>query len=227
MIGKLFVFLPQIIIVASIALASLYISKKKIKPYEKQTNSVDWVEENSGKLFLSWAFMAAFWAPTAEELIFRLPLLIAFDRFSTTAWIFIALQALLFGLVHDKKKDADMKQIFRKRGTGEATDNLEEEMALHQKKNPVSLRVAGVTARTILGLIAGYLTIRYQSVLPAVGLHFAWNVLLTPIIILIMIIPSVIYYLFLTVQLKIELYQYRRRMRKALTGVGRMFYPYD
>ena len=85
--------------------------------------------------------------PFAEELIFRLPIIFFFKEFSVIAWIFIVLSAILFGWAH----------IF----------NFKKEL----KSSRITMLILGF----LVGIISGYLGVKYQSLYASVLFHAACN----------------------------------------------------
>jgi|GEM_PF-1694387 membrane protease YdiL (CAAX protease family) len=180
---RFLMFAPSLGFIALIAAAvTVYLryAAKRWFPKEK-IGSVEWVGENYKMICWRLSVPAMYiLSPTAEELIFRGPLLLLFSSVTSSAWIGIAVSALLFGVFHWFNPTAgfsDMKKLAK-------TDDLAsaaKEVEAQQPKVTLAKRISSVLATSVLGAIAGYYAIVYQSLWAGVAVHFVWNLVL-PII---------------------------------------------
>ncbi|GEM_PF-6607109 len=60
-------------------------------------------------------------APTAEELIFRAPLVIAFGTLSLFAWMGIAVSSVAFGAIHWFGKKISRLEVLSEKDSGNST----------------------------------------------------------------------------------------------------------
>lgn len=98
---RVIVFLPSIVILASIALATIFYCRWLIKHYGEEFKSVAWHKEHELKVSLVLGTpLIVVYAPAVEELIFRAPLIIAFSSVTTNAWYGILASSLAFSLMH-------------------------------------------------------------------------------------------------------------------------------
>lgn len=204
MLERVQMFLTQILGVGGIAgltLIYLFVIKKTMGDKLK---SISWLNQNKLKLFfLAGAPTSFIYAPTLEELIFRAPLIVAFDRMSANAWIGIAISAAAFGLIH---LNSPMVYTFlasdldgqRERGTL-STDDIETEMARIKEEKASKVRVflwIKVAVMALVGVPLAYYGIRYQSLWVSVGLHAAVNIfsmLILPILIGLVHVLSILF----------------------------------
>jgi len=142
--------------------------------------------------------------PAIEELIFRAPLIVAFDDFTTSTWVCIAVSSLLFGSLHlantnlrtmiklasERSEDEKRRQMLDNTTPSEADEFIKRELAEEKVRNPepLAVKIASTISPTLMGFLVSYLGIKYQSVFVAFGIHSAWNFLLLPLLYLVGII---------------------------------------
>jgi len=186
---RLLMFAPSIGIIAFIAavvIVYLRYAAKRWFPKEK-IGSVEWINEN--KEMVAWrisAPMVCIYAPTFEELMYRGPLLLLFASLTSSAWVGIGVSAFLFGIMHwfGPKTDISEMKNFTK------TDDISAAIKEAQERQPkltLIKRSISVLAACVLGAVAGYYTIVYQSLWAGVAVHFVWN-LVVPIMLPLMIL---------------------------------------
>ena len=101
MTERFFQFLPSIVVLTSIAIVTFVYLRLISKRFKERMKSIEWCKENQGKII--WLIGIPFqnvWAPVAEELVFRAPLIIVFSSISGNAWRGIWISSILFSLVH-------------------------------------------------------------------------------------------------------------------------------
>lgn len=84
-------------------------------------------------------------SPCIEELLFRLPIILLHRNISSTAWISITISTMLFSLLH-----------------------------YHSRKTKHA-KIMSAASSFIIGVAAGYLGIKYQSLWASIAFHAAWN----------------------------------------------------
>ena|SRR3989344_3700349 len=186
MIDRIMQFLPSILVIASIAISTFIYLKVVIKKIGPAWKSVEWHSKNKWKvIWLVGAPAVNVWAPTAEELIFRAPIIIAFGTMSSSAWIGILISSAVFGAIHWFGKKINILEILSEKEAGNIkTDNLDTELSeleATQSKRVRIQRIAHVFTTMPLGVLSGYYGIKYQSIWVSVSIHAIWN-LVMPII---------------------------------------------
>jgi len=143
-------------------------------------------EQTYSKLFV---VLALFYGPALEELVFRLPLLIAFPDFSWPAWPWILACGFLFGLAHirlGRKMFAGKDFMDEARAGKLETDSLKVELKKFLARNKGRYRkqlVGKVLFTSGLGIGLGYLAVRTQSLWVSGIAHCLWN-LIGPLLII-------------------------------------------
>ena len=179
-------FLPSILTLMGIA-ALVYVYLKLVTIYlGEHLKSIAWCKNNKWKVaFLIGTPAANIWAPVSEELIYRVPLIIAFTSVSRNAWWGILASSVIFASSHYFGNKVNLLQIVLAEKNGEIkTDDVEmegNELQKAQAQDAWKWRLAHVVATLPLGILASYYGIKYQSIWLSVGIHFAWN-LVMPII---------------------------------------------
>lgn len=187
MAERLALFLPSIIILTCIALVTFIYLKLVVRRFGENLKSVVWCEKNQRKVIFYLAMPAqVVWAPVAEELIVRAPLIVIFPVVSGYAWIGIIVSSVIFASVHYFGKKTGLSEVFEAKECGNTkTDNLDLEVAALEKTHADLLqkrRVTQVTATFLLGMLSGYCGILYQSIWVSVGIHAAWNLFLPAVL---------------------------------------------
>jgi membrane protease YdiL (CAAX protease family) len=189
-------FAPSFGIIALIAVVSTLYLRYSVKYWctKEKINSIEWVEKNRSKL--AWRISVPLMyvqAPTLEELIFRGPLLLLFAVFSLNAWIGVVVSAILFGASHWFGLKVDFSEAkYRNR-----TDDLSAEAKRVEKEQPKIIlrrRLAHTLVTCFLGLIAGYCTVKYQSLWAGVLVHMVWNMFVPLLVIIFSLILQCIQY---------------------------------
>lgn len=173
-------FLPSLIPIATIGIAAWLYHFWFSKRFSQELGSVAWIRENQKILSSAYATPAA-WVqgPFLEELIFRAPLVIIFQSVSRLSWPWIVLSALAFGLIHWRGNKLTLEELTDDQEVdGVLTDNLQEiirRIEPKHRKEIAKRRVAHCLIASVLGIIAGFYSVKYQSIWLAVGIHAAWN----------------------------------------------------
>lgn len=175
-------FLPSVVIVASIAgILFLYLTWFR-RRYREESNSIAWTSKHKWRLAFQVAIPSvAIFAPTLEELIFRAPIIIAFRSMTTYAWCGVVASSSLFAAMHWFGEKVDASELFEalKNKTLESDDAKKETERLQTKQGTKirRRRIEHVVVAFLAGLVLGYAGIRSQSLWVSVGLHAAWNLL--------------------------------------------------
>jgi len=187
---RLLDFLPQIIVLFTIGVASIVASKILEKLWLKgiakdKRKMIEWCKENKLKAAVGFIIGAYLYAPTVEELIFRAALIVIFPAISGYAWLGIILSGLAFGLLHAFD---DYVKIFK---TSLAVGNPkhENESVTEESKAKINgkvIRIYRGISTGGMGILIGYFGIKYQSLYLASAIHAGWN-LLMPLFLLIVI----------------------------------------
>lgn len=194
---RILMFLPSVIVITIIAGITFLYLRWIVKRYKDNFKNVEWVIENKWKLVLLIGTpQQNILAPTAEELLFRAPIIIAFGAISGSAWKWIIVSAVIFSLIHwfGKKIKIDDIILHRMKGENFSNDMETEVNRLSQNKKEVRIRkVLNVILTLPLGILAGYYGILYQSIWVSVGVHALWNLVMPIIMPLIVIIIWIIF----------------------------------
>ncbi len=174
--------LPSFALLAVIAFALKFYFKRFDKRFEKQLKSIRWQIENKTKV--SWFYSTPrtlLYAPTCEELLYRVPLLILFSELSVFAWIGIVISSFAFGLEHYKGTKITFSEILLAR----SFRRIEIDDDLKVSSNELSRKLGWrlISARkwshvlfaTVWGLLLGYLAVKFQSIWICVFAHFLAN----------------------------------------------------
>ncbi|MBI1957337.1 MAG: CPBP family intramembrane metalloprotease [Candidatus Niyogibacteria bacterium] len=179
---RFLLFWPSIAILLAIGGALRAYFKFLNKRYGEHLKDMEWVKENGGKITLLYVLPTLwFVSPVIEELMFRMPLIFFFGSITPLAWIGIGVSSVVFALMHwfsgfskayhrglhsglHSKKDAGVIAV------GVETPDPK------QEKSILYSRVWQVFATSILGILAGYYGVYYQSIWVSIGIHLAWNV---------------------------------------------------
>lgn len=196
MTARLMQFASSFAVIALIAVMAVVYVRCAVRRWfpKEKIDSIEWVKENRSKLM--WRLSAPLLyiqAPTLEELIFRGPLLLLFVSLSSQAWIGIAVSAVLFGIAHWFGPKILFSEVEALKKIGELSVAAKE-MEAEQPKLVLLRRILHVVFATILGLIAGYLTIKCQSLWAGVLVHMVWNIvmpILLPILLMVVALAIV------------------------------------
>lgn len=218
---KFYAFLPSLLIIACIAGAAFLCVKLATRRFGTNLKSVEWNKKNRFKVALTIGLPSILiFAPTAEELIFRAPLIIVFGSMSPVAWYALLVSSAIFSLIHWFRKVWLVPNLSSAKECTECeSDDMAAEVNRLQKKNKktvVVMKVASLIFTLFAGLLFGYLGITYQSIWLCVGLHAVWNLtvpILLPIVmqllaLLILLAFEGVHFLYYRVQRKIRM---RRR----------------
>jgi len=192
-------FLPTVIILLSISMfLFLYLQILLRRAWKDKLKNVEWVTKNKWRVVLfAGVPFENIWAPVFEELLFRAPIIIAFGALSGYAWLGIGASAVLFSAIHYFGKHIYFLDVLEKSGNGNNdTNNMAEMVSNLQKEKQGEMKFrkpAAIVATLILGIVAGYFGIKYQSIYVSVGIDAAWN-LFMPIFIWIVILLSLALY---------------------------------
>lgn len=195
---RIYLFLPSIIIIAMIGVAAGFVARNNLRRFGENLQDIEWLQENEMKLNLRYGVpMINICAPTLEELIFRAPII--FSSVTPEASYAILATSFLFGLVHFRGFKISLFEFssFRKKDT--THKDFEKELKDYQQSNRKMIlfrKVLHVVLTTILGVLAGYYGILYQSIWVSVGVHALWN-LLIPLVVPLFIYFCVLMYLYL------------------------------
>lgn len=193
--------LPSILIVASVAGAAKIYLWFITKRFARELNSVSWVRAHpmKGYLFVGLP-LASIFAPTCEELAFRLPLIIGFEDVTKAgALIAIFISSLLFGLTHyaNAAKLYISSQVFNWDPGDIETDDIKVEVDRRMRRlstaQRIGIGVSRMIVATSIGLALGYYAIVSQSLWRCVGLHSVWN-LVIPIVIQILVTVVILFF---------------------------------
>lgn len=190
MVERISYFLPSILIILAIALATFVYFKLINKRLDLKSRNLEWYRQNRWKVsFLVGIPAINVLAPTAEELIFRAPIIVIFSSLTCGAWVGIIVSAVIFAITHwwgNKFSFKEINEAAKGESQAQADDlttaikHLEESKAKELKIR----RLLHVGVTFILGILFGYFGIKYQSIWLCVGIHAAWN-LVMPIVALI------------------------------------------
>lgn len=221
MIEKLVSFLLPIIVLSSIVVVSfcLYrfipstlLDKEKLK---NPKYAVQWRKEHKLKAALIAFLSFVIYAPALEELIFRAPLIIIFDTVSGYAWIGILVSSVVFGVMHYFGKFAVIGfEVIKETSiaNGEPEEGVND---FESKRESFIKRVKRIRliSSFLLGILLGYLSVKYQSLYLCLGIHAAWN-LASPFVLPIIGLIAVVIYFFISERISVKIDDFRWFLRK-------------
>lgn len=184
-------FTPAILLMLFIAVATMAFTKYLTKKvWANKYKSVAWHAENKTKVkWIIGVLMPYVWAPTAEELVFRVALVVIFPTMTSTAWIWIIVMSILFGAVHWFGKHVPISALIEAREKGEHKSDVvkEETLRIYNQRKTFfhSIKAIHTILPTICGAFIAYMGITHQSIWLMSGLHLAWNLLAPVVVILI------------------------------------------
>ncbi len=215
MTERIAVFLPSILILTCIAAATFIYLRLVARRWRENLKSVEWCKENKWKVL--WLFgtpACNIWAPTAEELIFRAPLIIAFGSITGNAWWGILASSVAFAFVHYFGKKINFLEVLSAKENGETkSDDLQAEITDMEKAQAQQMkirRLLHIVATLPLGILAGYYGIKYQSIWVSVGIHSVWN-LLMPVLLPLLVLLVMLTFFGITELWDRFRWRYRRR----------------
>ncbi|MDP3696645.1 MAG: CPBP family intramembrane metalloprotease [Candidatus Taylorbacteria bacterium] len=158
-----------------------------MKRYRENLKSIEWLKENEWKvIWLIGTPACNIWAPTAEELIFRAPLIVAFGNISGNAWWGILASSIAFAFIHYFGKKINFLEVLLAKENSETkNDDLQTTISDIEKAQAQQMktrRLLHIVATLPLGILAGYYGIKYQSIWVSVGIHSVWNLLMPTIL---------------------------------------------
>lgn len=219
LIARVSLFLPSIAIIASIASITGIYARNALLAYGENLTSVEWVIENQKKINLKFSLpMINIWAPTAEEVVFRAPIIIGFSALTYYAWYGIIISSALFAALHWRGHKLHFGEITTFDSAGKPkTDDVQKRFDAvgHEKRKEVLVRkVFHVFVSFWAGILFGYLGIQYQSLWAAVMAHAAWN-LFAPILgVIIGVIGGLCIVAFFFIKDRIEEWKINRKVSR-------------
>jgi len=161
-----------------IALLALRIVPRKIGV--EKFNDVGWVRKNKWKIIFFLSFpVVVIVGPVLEETIFRAPLIIFFGSLTPMAWVGVIVSSLLFALSHAYNLPSLLlsEKIFRDKGVNESEKvaQVVENIKKENKSEIKAYRIVLIIVTFVLGMVAGWLGVKYQSIYPCLILHVGWN----------------------------------------------------
>lgn len=195
---RFWLFWPEILPIAVIALAFYIYIRLFGNFYKDYLNSISWVKKNGFVVdFFYFKPQILILAPTLEELMFRLPLLIMFPALSQEAWIGIWISSIIFGLIHWPGQKINPLDIFMALKNGEVvTDCVKTEtdrIVKNKSGEMIYRRLIHTLMATGAGVTIGYFGLKYQSLWLCVGIHAAYNLLMPIVVVLVMGMLSIVY----------------------------------
>jgi len=184
---RIYLFLPSIIIIASIAIFSYIYLFLTVKRFGDKVNSIQWIKDNEKKVV--WRIVSPqqyVFAPTSEELFFRAPLIIMFSSLSEPAWYGIVISGILFGFLHIFGQKLFLEDITDETKTDDAKAEMKR-LCQEKQKMIIRRKIYHALFASLLGICFGYIGIVYQSLWASVCAHALWN-MFGPILLIIMAI---------------------------------------
>jgi membrane protease YdiL (CAAX protease family) len=187
-------------------------------------NDVDWCRQNKWKLVFFCAVpMIGAIAPVIEETLFRAPLIILFSALMPAAWATIVLSSLLFSVLHVGGLPPYLlgQKVFEnEKSAGKKVAEATEGAGAENRGMVIGYRITRTIFAFSLGLVAGWLGVKYQSIYPCLIVHAGWNLFcLSGLNALLMVLLLVVIMLPVTIYNRIRGYLRYRKMRKGLLGV--------
>lgn len=166
-------FTLSILIVTSIGIIAITHAENSLNALIKAGKTVGDIQDTQTKVgFLKNIIFptVVVYAPTIEEVMFRLPLILAFSTINRQSLHVIVISGLLFGLHHITNPGSTFRE-------------LPDDLPLSAIKNRENDEKIGfrnyyqVVMTSILGILAGYFSVKFQSIWVAVAIHVLWNTL--------------------------------------------------
>lgn len=183
---------------ACIVGATIFYVKRVITRFGDNFKSVEWQKNNRMKVFWTLSIPLTVLSPAVDELIFRVPLIIAFGAISSVAWYGVFASSGLFALSHWFGKKIRMSEIIyaKENGNHKSDDVVAEINRLHTKEGKIIMarRVLHVVLALPLGILTGYYGIKYQSVWVAFGIHFVWNFVIPVVVPILIFLGALVFF---------------------------------
>ena len=190
-------FLPSILILFGIYLATYAYLIVIANKFSDRLRSIEWCQRNRWKVaFLIVIPTRCLLAPTIEELMFRAPLIIAFGALSPAAWCGIVASSALFAASHWPGKKFLFSEVLsaRKRwkvqpdDLSEAFKKFERNKSKKKGKETRKRKMIHVAFTFFIGSGFGYCGVRYQSLWVVAGLHSVWNLILGELLAMVVVL---------------------------------------
>lgn len=190
-----------------------YISKH----YGGKLNSADWTRKNRLKsYFLCFWPVIAVLIPAIEELLFRAPLVLFFDKLTLISWIFIVISSVYFAYMHWETPFAGFTNV----NLNEQIENDDIGFAVQKAKlehpEPIQTKITRVSIIFPFSIFCGYLSIAYQSVWASIIFHSLWNTFWPLFVFLIALIIGGALKLLSIIFDKYDDWKWKRKRRKRL-----------
>lgn len=174
---RIYTFLPSILILVCIVGTTRLYVWLIIRQFGDNFNNFEWRDKNRCKVILTvsipWGVLMC---PALEELIFRAPLIIIFEKMSSLAWYAVFASGVIFWLTHliwipnklFTRKNFNYKNIKL---------TIDPKLLREENKRFVRFVVIKLISSMPVAIPAGYYGIRYQSIWIAFGIHLVWNLI--------------------------------------------------
>lgn len=182
MLERIYALMPSLtILVTLIVIGRIYalLMKKRV---EERFKDLEWVSGHRLQITALFAPLMFIQAPLVEETAARFPLLVLFSDLSGWAWYGILASAALFSLwywYNNEDYHAGTYLVSDKRKGRNTSNDSYQEVERIKKNHKKAIR-SGRIYQTImvffLGVLAGYFSLKFQSIWWAVGIHIAWNI---------------------------------------------------
>jgi len=175
-------FLPSALIILVIGIVAFYFHKIINKRIDLEHKNIKWIIENRYKYLLKSFIALVLRAPALEELIFRAVLIIAFPILSAQVYYWILVSSIAFAALHIITYQVALQDVLAKG----SIKSYEAEITRADIKRIYKDRHKEIGKRTIfnicyaflVGIIAAYYGIKYQSIWICVGIHASANLIL-------------------------------------------------
>ena len=159
-------------------------------------NNKEWTDAHKWRVFFLVGIPGMVLMNLVEELVFRAPLILAFERWDRKAWPWIALSSIVFGFLHFIDNWYALLHAFGqsvKDDAGVEVNDNDERFRIAKEHAPVTRasRIWRGCATGCVGIGYAYIGITQQSLYWAVGAHFLFNIglmTLFPILILLLLL---------------------------------------
>lgn len=204
-VERILSFLPSILGLLSLAVVGFFLPRIIVKRLGVENfKSIGWQKKNRFKVASLKDSQAYLFGPAREELIFRLPLVVAFSALSTQAWVGILVSAVIFAAVHVPgfrqrlnlgKLGSKMMMEEKKTQTDDIDTELREIDRSTTKNYFVIITTVRVASAFAAGIWLGYLGITNQSILLPFVVHIVLNIILGLFMPLVVILASLLVFL--------------------------------
>jgi membrane protease YdiL (CAAX protease family) len=139
--------------------------------------------------------------PTVEELVFRFPLIVIFNKMTSWAWLATVGTAVFFAYLHwdstFKKELSFSDQVSNEERERVMSLPIEEaEKVIKEVKIPLGMKIVSFTSASVMGVVCSYFGITGRSLFTSIIIHSLWNISGAILIPLLVSLGALLFYFF-------------------------------